>query len=61
MHGFLHTGIIPADEQIDLVVTYTPTNRAMAQIEVQLIVSEFNTKPYKCIIVGNYSPGVKFM
>ncbi|XP_032880493.1 cilia- and flagella-associated protein 221 [Amblyraja radiata] len=55
------SGIIPADEQIDLVVTYTPTNRAMAQIEVQLIVSEFNTKPYKCIIVGNYSPGIKFM
>ncbi|XP_078260554.1 cilia- and flagella-associated protein 221 [Rhinoraja longicauda] len=55
------SGIIPADEQIDLVVTYTPTNRAMAQIEVQLIVSEFNTKPYICTIAGNYSPGVELM
>ncbi|XP_062908526.1 cilia- and flagella-associated protein 221 [Mobula hypostoma] len=54
------SGIIPANEQIDVVVTYTPSERATAQSKVQLIISEFNAKPYICTITGIYSPGHKF-
>ncbi|XP_051883281.1 cilia- and flagella-associated protein 221 [Pristis pectinata] len=54
------SGIIPANEQIDIVVTYTPSDRATAQSKVQLIISEFNSKPYICTITGIYSPGLEF-
>ncbi|XP_059822318.1 cilia- and flagella-associated protein 221 isoform X2 [Hypanus sabinus] len=54
------SGVIPANEQIDIVVTYTPSERATAQSKVQLIISEFNAKPYVCTITGIYSPGHKF-
>ncbi|XP_069791351.1 cilia- and flagella-associated protein 221 isoform X3 [Narcine bancroftii] len=54
------SGIIPANEQIDIVITYTPSDRATAQIKVQLIISEFNSKPYICTVNGIYSPGLEF-
>uniref|UniRef100_UPI00398E694C cilia- and flagella-associated protein 221 isoform X1 n=2 Tax=Pristiophorus japonicus TaxID=55135 RepID=UPI00398E694C len=54
-------GIIPADGQVEIVVTYTPTNRATAQIELQLIISQFNSKPCICTITGTSHPGLDFM
>ncbi|XP_078408496.1 cilia- and flagella-associated protein 221 isoform X2 [Cetorhinus maximus] len=45
-------GIIPAEGQVDIVVTYTPSDRATAQIKVQLLISQFNSKPCICTITG---------
>ncbi|XP_067843392.1 cilia- and flagella-associated protein 221 [Heptranchias perlo] len=53
-------GIIPANGQVEIVVTYTPSERATAQIKVQLIISQFNSKPCICTITGTSSPGLDF-
>ncbi|XP_078085295.1 cilia- and flagella-associated protein 221 [Mustelus asterias] len=51
-------GIIPANGQVDIVVTYTPADRATAQIRVQLLISQFNSKPCVCTITGASPPGL---
>ncbi|XP_038645746.1 cilia- and flagella-associated protein 221 isoform X1 [Scyliorhinus canicula] len=51
-------GIIPANGQVDIVVTYTPSDRATAQIRVQLLISQFNSKPCICTITGTSPPGL---
>ncbi|GCB68588.1 hypothetical protein scyTo_0010421, partial [Scyliorhinus torazame] len=53
-------GIIPANGQIDVVVTYTPFDRTTAQIRVQLLISQFNSKPCICTITGTSPPGLHF-
>ncbi|XP_041055987.1 cilia- and flagella-associated protein 221 isoform X2 [Carcharodon carcharias] len=53
-------GIIPADGQVDIVVTYTPSDRATAQIKVQILISQFNSKPCICTITGTSPPGLDF-
>ncbi|XP_067891242.1 cilia- and flagella-associated protein 221 isoform X2 [Heterodontus francisci] len=53
-------GIIPANGQVEIVVTYAPSDRATAQIRVQLLISQFNSKPCICTITGSSSPGLDF-
>ncbi|XP_072434429.1 cilia- and flagella-associated protein 221 [Chiloscyllium punctatum] len=53
-------GIIPANGQVDIVVKYTPLDRATAQIGIQLLISQFNSKPYTCTIIGTSSPRLDF-
>ncbi|XP_048389662.2 cilia- and flagella-associated protein 221 isoform X1 [Stegostoma tigrinum] len=51
-------GIIPANGQVDIVVKYTPFDRTTAQLQVQLLVSQFNSKPCICTIIGTSSPRI---
>eukprot|EP00062_Callorhinchus_milii_P017396 gi/632969749/ref/XP_007901252.1/ PREDICTED: primary ciliary dyskinesia protein 1 [Callorhinchus milii] len=53
-------GIIPANGEVNIVVTYSPSEYSTAQIRVQLIISQFNSKPYNCVITGTSSPGLAF-
>ncbi|XP_063788888.1 cilia- and flagella-associated protein 221 isoform X2 [Pseudophryne corroboree] len=61
-HKDFHTapvsGIIPADGVIDVIVTYTPTSYGTAQISLELLISEFNAKPRRCVITGTCSPNL---
>ncbi|XP_055022889.1 cilia- and flagella-associated protein 221 [Boleophthalmus pectinirostris] len=51
-------GVIPANSQVDIVVTFTPVQYETAQITFKLVVSQFNTKPFLCTVTGSSKPHV---
>uniref|UniRef100_A0A665U465 Cep192-like domain-containing protein n=1 Tax=Echeneis naucrates TaxID=173247 RepID=A0A665U465_ECHNA len=49
-------GVIPANGEVKLVVTFTPVQYETSQVTIQLVISQFNTKPYLCTITGSSAP-----
>nr|XP_046238673.1 cilia- and flagella-associated protein 221 isoform X2 [Scatophagus argus] len=50
------TGVIPASGEVNIVVTFSPFQYETSQVTIQLIISQFNTKPYLCTITGSCLP-----
>ncbi|CAF94167.1 unnamed protein product [Tetraodon nigroviridis] len=49
-------GVIPAGGDVQITVTFTPTQYETSQITIQVVVSQFNTKPYLCTVTGSSAP-----
>uniref|UniRef100_I3K236 Cilia and flagella associated protein 221 n=1 Tax=Oreochromis niloticus TaxID=8128 RepID=I3K236_ORENI len=47
------TGVIPAKGEAKITVTFCPLQFETSQITFQLVISQFNTKPYLCTITGS--------
>ncbi|MCJ8747775.1 hypothetical protein PDJAM_G00157290 [Pangasius djambal] len=52
------SGIIPAKGKTDLSVTFTPQQYGMAEVTLQLVISQFNSKPFICTLMASCSPNL---
>ncbi|CAH1789213.1 unnamed protein product [Owenia fusiformis] len=52
------SGTVPANGEIDIVVTFAPSEFVTAQMKLQLSISQFNSKPLVCTFTGTSSPGL---
>ncbi|XP_068446413.1 cilia- and flagella-associated protein 221 isoform X2 [Clinocottus analis] len=50
------TGVIPASGEERITVTFSPFQYETSQVTIQLIISQFNTRPYLCTITGSSAP-----
>ncbi|KAF3706275.1 Cilia- and flagella-associated protein 221 [Channa argus] len=46
-------GVIPANGEVKIKVTFSPIQYETCQVTIQLVISQFNTKPYLCTITGS--------
>ncbi|KAK3588715.1 hypothetical protein CHS0354_026034 [Potamilus streckersoni] len=51
-------GIIPANGEAEITVTFAPLEFHTACIRIQLVISQFNSKPIVCTITGTSPPGL---
>uniref|UniRef100_A0A3Q3FEK8 Cilia and flagella associated protein 221 n=1 Tax=Kryptolebias marmoratus TaxID=37003 RepID=A0A3Q3FEK8_KRYMA len=51
-----HAGVIPAGGEASVAVTFRPRRYETSQFTFQLVVSQFNTKPYLCTVTGSCAP-----
>lgn len=49
-------GVIPANGEVRINVTFTPFQYETSQVTIQLVIAQFNTKPYLCTITGSSAP-----
>lgn len=49
-------GMIPARGEVQITVTFTPVQYETSQVTIQVVISQFNAKPYLCTITGNSAP-----
>jgi hypothetical protein len=50
-------GIVPANGDVDITITFAPTEFSTARMVLQLVVSQFNSSPLTCTVLGNSIPG----
>ena len=51
-------GIVPANGEVDITVTFSPTEFSTARMKLQLVISQFNSKPLVCTFTGSSEPGL---
>ncbi|RVE75322.1 hypothetical protein OJAV_G00015970 [Oryzias javanicus] len=50
------SGVISANQDSTITVTFSPRQYRTSSITFQLVVSQFNTKPYLCTVTGSSAP-----
>ncbi|KAA8579571.1 hypothetical protein FQN60_006664 [Etheostoma spectabile] len=50
------TGVVPANGEEKIIVTFSPFQYETCQVTIQLVISQFNTRPYLCTIIGSSTP-----
>ncbi|XP_063733661.1 cilia- and flagella-associated protein 221 isoform X2 [Eleginops maclovinus] len=50
------TGVIPANGEENIMVTFSPLQYETCQVTFQLIISQFNSRPFLCTISGSCTP-----
>ena len=51
-------GIVPANSEVEISITYSPTEFNTAFMKLQLMISQFNATPLVCSVTGYSSPGL---
>ncbi|XP_029302570.1 cilia- and flagella-associated protein 221 [Cottoperca gobio] len=54
------TGVIPANGEEKIIVTFRPFQYETCQVTIQLIISQFNSRPFLCTITGSSAPHLAF-
>ncbi|CAK8672316.1 unnamed protein product [Clavelina lepadiformis] len=50
------SGVVPGEGKTNIHVTFTPTEYVTAHMAMQLVISQFNTKPLLCDVTASCSP-----
>ncbi|XP_071803260.1 cilia- and flagella-associated protein 221-like [Asterias amurensis] len=52
------SGIVPANGEVNITVTFSPTEFCTALMKLQLTTSQFNSTPLVCLVSGSSAPGL---
>ncbi|XP_023930131.1 cilia- and flagella-associated protein 221-like [Lingula anatina] len=52
------SGMVPANGEVEITVTFAPTEFLTAHMKLQLVISQFNSKPLVCTFTGTSKPGL---
>ena len=50
--------MVPANGSVQITVCFSPSEFSTCHMKLQLVVSQFNSKPLICTFTGNSAPGL---